>query len=239
VSSAAAEKIAHEEKKRSNLSRCDVIRLPKYLTEEDISTIYGVQQRYRSAHGEPHPKRAFWLTTYLSTASVDAPDGMFRHVAPELFEKICALRHSVDPRCGSSPAELEDLRVRCIELHAYARGGGGLDPKHYDSGSVVTVDLMLDDDFEGGLFQTHCADTGTMTSHQFERGDALVFPSGKYHSVQEVTGGGRKVLILEFWTGVERHCNHRCGEKEGHCGHSPSSLEHLWYLPPMENTYYD
>ena len=46
-------------------------------------------------------------------------------------------------------------------------------------------------------------------AHEFRRGDALVFPSHKYHCVQPVGAGMRQVMILEFWVGEERDCNHR------------------------------
>ena len=52
---------------------------------------------------------------------------------------------------------------------------------------------------------------------RFELGDAIIFPSYKYHSVRAVTTGCRKTLVLEFWAGDERHCDHRVRK----CGFSP------------------
>jgi hypothetical protein len=54
-------------------------------------------------------------------------------------------------------------------------------------------------------------------AHEFRRGDALVFPSHKYHCVQPVKAGMRQVMILEFWVGEERDCNHRCERHFGEC----------------------
>jgi len=107
----------------------------------------------------------------------------------------------VDPRCLSSSSELDGLQVRCMELHVYAPGGGLADPKHFDGGSVVTVDIMLEDTFTKGGFRTPEGDDGEMVEHRFELGDALVFPSGKYHGVDAVASGCRKVKVYE-----ERAC---------------------------------
>ena len=44
----------------------------------------------------------------------------------------------------------------------------------------------------------------------FKPGDGLMFVSHKYHCVQPVRSGLRRVLVLEFWAGPTRHCPHRC-----------------------------
>ena len=50
--------------------------------------------------------------------------------------------------------------------------------RHYDAGSLVTMDLMLSStaDFTGGVFTTLEAD-GELLPHTFERGDLLIFLS--------------------------------------------------------------
>ena len=64
--------------------------------------------------------------------------------------------------------------------------------QHYDSGSTVTIDIMLSDpaaeDFEGGRFQTLEAD-GELVPHRSEMGDAQVFVSHKYHFVAPLPAG--------------------------------------------------
>ena len=63
---------------------------------------------------------------------------------------------------------------------------------------------MLSDpaaDFAGGTFCTPEPD-GSLTQHTFERGDLMVFQSHKYHMVQRVTSGTRRVLVLELWVGA-------------------------------------
>lgn len=56
-----------------------------------------------------------------------------------------------------------------------------------------------------------------MREHRFERGDALVFPSHKYHCVSEVTSGRRVVLVAELWEGLARTCPQRCSDPFGAC----------------------
>jgi hypothetical protein len=239
--------------------------------------IFNLQEEYRKHFPEPPPRRPFWVTTYLSTSTESCPQGLFKTLEPELYEKICGLKHLVDPKCLSGDNELNELQVRCIELHVYAPGAGLGDPSHFDGGSVVTVDLMLDDSFEGGEFQTpelvidtvdvNAISKATSSSspqqqqqqtttnengrqtllakegkremqrHRFQLGDAVIFPSLKFHQVSTITKGCRKVLVLEFWHGVERHCSHRCHTTEGLCGFKVADVP--TFHPPMENSYYD
>ena len=76
---------------------------------------------------------------------------------------------------------------------------------HLDYGSHFTMVLMLSDtkDFSGGVFKTWEAD-GSWAMHELEKGDCIVIPSHKYHSVGEVTGGTRVVCVMEVWDGCER-----------------------------------
>jgi len=48
------------------------------------------------------------------------------------------------------------------------------------------------------------------TQHTFERGDLLIFPAHKPHSVEHVTGGTRRVFVVEFWRGPSCTCDCRC-----------------------------
>jgi predicted 2-oxoglutarate/Fe(II)-dependent dioxygenase YbiX len=87
-----------------------------------------------------------------------------------------------------------------------------------------TVMLSPDDTFDGGEFQVSCGGVEgapIMETQTFKCGDAVVFPSRKYHCVQPVTGGIRRVLIMELWYGEERDCGHRCEQHWGTCGYSP------------------
>eukprot|EP00435_Cladocopium_sp_Y103_P009231 s1476_g2.t1 len=95
-------------------------------------------------------------------------------------------------------------------------GGGLRDPNHYDVGSLITVDVMLEEAEAGGRFQT-LEPSGRLLSHRFKAGDALVFQGHKYHCVSPVKKGRRRVLVVELWRGRERCCGHRCDWRWKHC----------------------
>jgi hypothetical protein len=111
-----------------------------------------------------------------------------------------------------------DLNLRVAEYHVVEQQGGLPIPKHIDYGSLMTLDIMLSptSDFEGGTFQTLEVD-GSLASHHFVRGDALVFQSHKYHCVSPVTSGRRNVFIAELWEGLPRRCPRRCTDPWGAC----------------------
>ena len=191
--------------------RCAVTRVPNFFSRTDVLAVFALRERHRSLLGQSRDARRGWHTTYISA------DGLFREHEPELLARCSRLTQLVDPRLFAAEADGElvrsvlsdmQLQVRCAEVHEACRGGSLSDPKHYDKGSVVTVDVMLDDSFEGGQLQTLEPD-GELRTHEFGTGDALIFPSYKYHTVAPVTGGLRQTLVMEFWRGEERWCNHR------------------------------
>ena len=78
--------------------------------------------------------------------------------------------------------EIDELCIKNDEL-CISKSMNFADPRHYDSGSTVTIDIMLSNpgsDYQGGNFQTLELD-GELRQYQFEEGDALVFVSHKYH----------------------------------------------------------
>lgn len=216
---------------RSIAQQCSVIRVPNFFSSEDIDKIFEVQQIYREAFSEPPPKRPFWVTTYLST------NDLLKSNEPKLYQRLSDLRFKVDPQLVGF--DLASLNIRCTELHSYGPGGGLQDLRHFDDGSVITLDVMLDDDFTGGQFQTPeniGTDSYHLKDHKFQRGDALIFPSEKYHCVSPILTGCRKVLVMEFWKGLERHCDHRCLQFHGKCLHvrtkipvSPPIFDHHFF----------
>ena len=111
--------------------------------------------------------------------------------------------------------------MRCVEYHSVRVGGALADKDHYDWGSLVTLDIMLSksDEFEGGGF--YCADEAGETKRQSFGdglpGDAIMFCSHKKHHVLPVKSGLRRVVVIEFWQGVERQCSHRCDRHWGVC----------------------
>ena len=206
---------------------CTVLRIPGFFSDSDIASVFRLREEHRARHGPAPEAREGWHTTYISAA------GLFAEREPALLARLHDLALRVDPSlfssapatgepgcCASSLAQdmLADLEVRCAEVHEGSAGGSLNDPRHFDSGSVVTVDVLLGDGslFEGGGLMTLEAD-GSMLRHVFERGDALVFPSYKYHTVAPIEAGVRQVLVLEFWNGDAKGCDHRCDVARGDC----------------------
>ncbi|KAH8055388.1 hypothetical protein JL722_8296 [Aureococcus anophagefferens] len=154
---------------------------------------------------------AAWDTLYLST------DLRFNRRFPELLAKLSAPRA---PRTRRRSATLGagGATAAVVEYHRVA--GGELRHEHHvDSGSCYTVDCMLarpDADFSGGDFVAE----GLRTPLD-DLGDVVVFPSHKRHNVRPVTRGERSVLVVEFWTGPERACGHRCERASGPCAVRP------------------
>ena len=157
-----------------------------------------------------------WETSYLST------DGLFAKTMPELRQRLISLAQTVDAQNWKLLDRATDpILPRCVEYHTVEPGGSLPFVHHYDAGSLLTVDVMLSDssEYEGGVFRTLECD-GSMKEHSFEKGDALIFVSHKFHCVSPVTAGRRQVLVMELWEGVERECAHRCERHTGYCGHT-------------------
>jgi hypothetical protein len=62
-----------------------------------------------------------------------------------------------------------------------------------------------------GNFETLEPD-GTLLTHTFERGDALILLAHKWHSVSALTAGRRNILVSEIWEGLPRRCPQRCDQ---------------------------
>mmetsp|Transcript_11010 Transcript_11010/g.32856 ORF Transcript_11010/g.32856 Transcript_11010/m.32856 type:complete len:237 (+) Transcript_11010:156-866(+) len=140
----------------------------------------------------------------------------FRRELPLIYEKCRAAALAKHVAEGGRRGGRFELRV--AEYHVVTVGGGLYDPTHVDAGSLVTVDVLLSDGFEGGAFTT--TEAGRAASHAdvFRApGDAVLFVSAKAHHVARVESGERRVLVLEFWDGVPRGCPHRCEEPDGAC----------------------
>ena len=45
-------------------------------------------------------------------------------------------------------------------------------------------------------------------------GEAIMFPSHKFHNVSPITGGKRVVMVLEIWEGEAKTCFHRCLKRD-------------------------
>jgi len=158
-----------------------------------------------------------WRTSYLHTG------GHFHQKHAELLQKFRSGCEKADSQAwnilyanGRTPGV---VNWRTIECHEYGAGGRLNEEKHYDSGSLITMDIMLADpteDFQGGVinFPEHEPGVGGgARMGQVKKGDAVFFLSHKYHNVEPVTGGTRRVLVAELWEGGEKQCQHRCHDR--------------------------
>ena len=193
---------------RAAAQKLPVIRVPKFLDDSALNAIDALGSAHALVHGPPVAARTAWRTQYLNA------DGLARTKASELLDRLVTLAKDVDDEHFSGNSR--ECETRCVELHDCGEGAGLDDPTHFDSGSVVTLDVCLREADAGGRFQT-LEEDGSTLEHVFERGDALIFPSYKYHGVSRVESGRRRVLVLELWNGEERFCNHRCTVARGDC----------------------
>jgi hypothetical protein len=95
-----------------------------------------------------------WVTTYLHT------NHLFQTRFAELFERLHKLALDTDDehwgiRRACEAGDCGAVRARVIEVHEAGPGAGLAADKHYDSGSIVTLDVLLSPttDFEGGQLQ--------------------------------------------------------------------------------------
>jgi hypothetical protein len=131
--------------------------------------------------------------------------------APQLLAKLVHTMRSADACTEGWRAWGEAFTPRVVEYHTYTEGGGLTKKHHFDEGSCYTMVVMLSqpgEDFQGGDFKTWESD-GSWKVHPLRRGDCLVIPSYKFHSVSPVTGGRRNVAIIEVWDGPEGETDER------------------------------
>ena len=201
--------------------RSRVAPLPALLDAADIERIHEcaalAQRRCECDDRVTRHPDGRWSTLYLQR------DGLFERQCPGVLARILRrvrAAESREPTMARILTEKDEsaVGVRCIEYHEVRPGGSLPDPRHHDVGSLVTIDILLSEpgkDFTGGAFATLEAD-GATKAHDFggrERsvaGDGLLFVSHKYHSVQAVISGVRRVLVIELWVGPNTTCNHRC-----------------------------
>jgi hypothetical protein len=106
-------------------------------------------QPYINAEGEDYNAKGEWVhvTRYLQTGDC------FREKFGELRDRIIALARHANAEQGWG-LDMRAVSVRVAEFHNYRRGGSLRDMQHYDKGSLVTVDIMLQPPIAGGEFQT-------------------------------------------------------------------------------------
>jgi len=182
------------------------------LTSAEIDSIVAVEV-------PPLPSRVFPTVHYdVDTALSVAYDvaysdshtalslhraGFFQHNWTIVAERIVSAMCSAG--CvGCLTEDGAPLKVRCVELHTYTLGGSLLNPGHRDSGSTLTISILLSEpsDFEGGEFVTWRGGGRFPVVHDtLCRGDAVLFHSEKLHNVNIVEAGIRNSLVIELWEG--------------------------------------
>eukprot|EP01062_Namystynia_karyoxenos_P053898 TRINITY_DN4390_c0_g1_i1.p1 TRINITY_DN4390_c0_g1~~TRINITY_DN4390_c0_g1_i1.p1 ORF type:complete len:831 (+),score=158.70 TRINITY_DN4390_c0_g1_i1:78-2495(+) len=211
--------------------RTKAVRVPQLLSATEIEQVHQAVATHRETLGVEvrSPESEAWKVYFLHTAR------QLDRILPWVRERVYSAASGVDAAEGwgvLGGAAPDNLRV--AEYHEQQAPGPGIpDALHYDQDSLVTVDVMLSDpkggDFAGGHFMTQESDGCGKADYVFEKGDAVVFVSHKYHCVAPVTAGCRRVMVLEFWKGPERGCPHRCETVAGRCPRDPAA----WAPPPL------
>lgn len=198
---------------RQFLSKKEISALLK--TIDKIETDCGKSKRDKNGLKKYKADDAPWRTTYLHT------DHLLQKESPKLIEKIISGVKAIDKDNWKLLHKKDGLAIRTIEIHEAFKDGGLSQSNHFDGGSLITLDIMLSptEDFTGGDFMTMEKD-GNFKRHTFEEGDCLVFQSHKYHTIDTIRSGHRKVFVMELWQGEERSCPHRCCKRYGECAHS-------------------
>lgn len=183
--------------------------LPGVLDATDCAAVARLAARLQKARPDAVQQvSSTWTTSYVSC------DGTFRRELPDVAARLTAAAMAAAREQMGLCLDAVTLATRCVEFHEMAEGGALSDEFHYDSGSVLTIDVMLADprrDFAGGdLWFPSSSPDRPRGSHLVDQGDAVVFASHRYHAVRPVTSGTRRVLIVELWEGPERLCPHRC-----------------------------
>ncbi|CAD7928103.1 unnamed protein product [Amoebophrya sp. A120] len=188
-----------------------VVKLRNVLTADEISQIERLAQDCADerigSEVRSHDKRKAWKVLFLQQGL------RFQTEFPEICEKILQRVKKADKENWDLIQD-GNFNMRVIEYHRQVAPSPGLpDPWHYDQDSLLTLDILLSESvssFSGGDFGT-LEKNGDLEKHNFEsQGDALLFVSHKYHCVQPVTAGERRVLVIEFWRWPTRSCGHRC-----------------------------
>jgi len=162
--------------------RTEVYRKAGFLTAPRVAKLI---KRFEELGMQPYTnnsdvdldREGDWIhvTRYLQERDV------FRRLFPKLRASILALAREANA-AHAWGLDLSAPSFRCAEYHHYRPGGCLPEQEHYDKGSAVTVDVMLEPALGGGEFQT-LEEGGGLRVHDFAIGDAVVFVAHKYHMV--------------------------------------------------------
>jgi PKHD-type hydroxylase len=121
-------------------------------------------------------KDNFWMSTFF---------GFFQSLNMESFKFEI---NSVEPlqlTRYKAPTNHYDFHIDGDGFNAYREGSINT--------RKLSMSVLLNDDFEGGVFQYYI--TQKPTDVPFEKGDILIFPSYYLHRVKPVTKGTRYSLV--------------------------------------------
>mmetsp|Transcript_4440 Transcript_4440/g.8178 ORF Transcript_4440/g.8178 Transcript_4440/m.8178 type:complete len:366 (+) Transcript_4440:159-1256(+) len=91
----------------------------------------------------------------------------------------------------------DKLGIRTAEFLDYKTTGKlGL---HVDGGSVYSISVALNDEYEGGYFRLKGGDA----LFKVPTRGAIVFMSEREHAISDILGGERKVFVIELWEGED------------------------------------
>lgn len=153
--------------------------------EHDAHTALFLHRRYAPTDGA------------AATCSLSQDHAPTAQVCDKLVRVMREHVRAVDPQEGIEDPDA--LTVRCIELHTYTSGGALLDVTHRDTGSVLSLSVLLSDPAAktGGHFVTW--QRGQPVVHQLTQGSAIVFHSERRHNVSPMVHGMRQTLVIELW----------------------------------------
>jgi len=204
--------------KKSDAIRTRVVIVRNVLTDSEMASLSDLYSTIRSEETKRALRKGPLTSECNELFDHPALDGLrttnhvsvFVHVnkrideeLPEIYSKIVNLMHQTDKEQNWNLLS-SSSNIRVMEYHEYTEGGSVADPFHADGGSLVTSSILLSSPstFEGGEFSTMELDKVTMNYHDnMNEGDAVVFVSEKWHSVEVVESGNRQSFVTEIWPG--------------------------------------
>ena len=185
--------------------RFEPLVLRSLLTAREIARLLSIREAVGARaktfmdHCESHE------VIFLHAA--DNQGAVQRSSCDRLIARIIRTMRLADPRARLGDDGNGHLTVRCCELHTYRAGGALMADDHRDTGSAITMSVLLSEPSEatGGQFLSWEAGadgaSATAVEHPLGRGDAILFRSEDFHNVSQVHSGVRQSLVVELWTG--------------------------------------